>query len=111
MLQQTQVGRVVERWEGFLRRFPDPAACAEVTPAVVVREWAGLGYNRRALMLHRAATVIRDDHDGAVPDSLDPLLALPGVGPYTARAVLAFAFESPEAPVDTNIGRVLARIE
>jgi A/G-specific adenine glycosylase len=110
MLQQTQVSRVAVRWVRFLSRFPDPVACAEAPAADVVREWEGLGYNRRALSLHRAATAIRDHHDGRVPDDLEALLALPGVGPYTARAVLAFAFERDAAPVDTNIGRVLARL-
>lgn len=110
MLQQTQVSRVESRWVRFLSRFPDPIACATAPAAEIVREWEGLGYNRRALLLHRAAGVIRDDHDGRVPAELDALLALPGVGPYTARAVLAFAFEHVAAPVDTNIGRVLARL-
>ena len=110
MLQQTQVSRVEDRWERFLRRFPDPSTCATAPPAELLREWAGLGYNRRALMLHRAATAIRDDHAGNVPSDLSALVALPGVGPYTARAVRAFAFEAEAAPVDTNIGRVLARL-
>jgi A/G-specific adenine glycosylase len=110
MLQQTQVARVQDRWERFLSRFPDPRTCADAAPAELLREWAGLGYNRRALMLHRAATTIRDEHDGAVPEELVALVGLPGVGPYTARAVRAFAFEAEAAPVDTNIGRVLARL-
>ncbi|MFT5204349.1 MAG: A/G-specific adenine glycosylase [Candidatus Aldehydirespiratoraceae bacterium] len=110
MLQQTQVSRVIDRWPIFLRRFPDPTACADAPAADLLREWAGLGYNRRALMLHRCATAIRDVYAGAVPADLDALLALPGVGPYTARAVLAFAWETPAGPVDTNIGRVLARL-
>jgi A/G-specific adenine glycosylase len=110
MLQQTQVARVIERWGPFLERWPGPAALAAAGPAAVVRAWAGLGYNRRARNLHRAAEVVVAEHDGIVPDDLPALLALPGVGPYTARAVLAFAFEAPAAPVDTNIGRVLARL-
>jgi A/G-specific adenine glycosylase len=110
MLQQTQVARVTDRWERFLQRFPDPPTCARAPASELLREWAGLGYNRRALMLHRAAGVICDDHGGVVPDELDRLMALPGVGPYTGRAVLAFAFEIEAAPVDTNIGRVLARL-
>lgn len=110
MLQQTQAGRVAPRWEAFLRRFPTPAACAAAAPADVVMMWDGLGYNRRALYLHRAATVVTIDHGGQVPVDLEALLALPGVGPYTARAILAFAFEHPgHGPVDTNIARVLAR--
>ena len=109
MLQQTHVARVVPRYHAFLDRFPTPAACATAAPGDVVTEWAGLGYNRRAVQLHRAATVVVERHAGAVPDSLPALLALPGVGPYTARAVLAFAFEHDAAVVDTNVARVLAR--
>lgn len=110
MLQQTQVARVVERWGPFLERYPDAPSCAAVPAAALLREWSGLGYNRRALMLHRAAQQISERHGGDVPGDLETLLALPGVGPYTARAVLAFAFEAVAAPVDTNIGRVLARL-
>lgn len=109
MLQQTQVARVEARYREFLDRFPDPATCAQATPAEVVRAWAGLGYNRRAINLHRAATVIVEKHGGRLPENLDALLALPGVGPYTARAVLAFAFERDHGVVDTNAARVIAR--
>jgi A/G-specific adenine glycosylase len=109
MLQQTQVPRVVSRYEGFLACFPTPAACAAAATGDVVRAWAGLGYNRRAVSLHRAARVMVEQHDGRVPDELDALLALPGVGPYTARAVLVFAFERDLGLVDTNAGRFVAR--
>jgi A/G-specific adenine glycosylase len=109
MAQQTGVDRVVPAYLSFLARFPDPSACAASPAAEVVRLWAGLGYNRRALNLHGAATAIAARHGGEVPDDLAALLALPGVGPYTARAVLAFAFEQPVGVVDTNVGRVLAR--
>lgn len=109
MLQQTQVSRVVPRWHRFLERFPTPSACADAPVADVIDEWAGLGYNRRAVNLHRCAVAVRDVHGGLVPDDLPALLALPGLGPYTARAVLAFAFERDVAVVDTNVGRVLAR--
>lgn len=109
MLQQTQVGRVVPRWHRFLERFPTAVACADAGVGAVIDEWAGLGYNRRAVNLHRCAIDVRDGHGGLVPASLDALLALPGLGPYTARAVLAFAFERDVAVVDTNVGRVLAR--
>jgi A/G-specific adenine glycosylase len=109
MLQQTQVARVIPKSEAFLARFPDPTACATAAPADVITAWAGLGYNRRALNLHRAAVVVVEQ--GRFPDDLDGLLALPGVGPYTARAVLAFAFERDVAVVDTNAARVLARRE
>ena len=109
MLQQTQVARVIDRLPRFLERFPSPEACAAAPAGDVVDEWAGLGYNRRPLNLHRAATVMVESHGGRVPERLEDLLALPGVGPYTARAVRAFAHELPAAVVDTNIGRVLAR--
>ena len=109
MLQQTQVARVVPKYHTFLERFPTPAACAAASQGEVVTLWAGLGYNRRAAQLHRAARIAVADHGGEVPDSLAGLLALPGVGPYTARAVLAFAFEQDAAVVDTNVARVLAR--
>jgi A/G-specific adenine glycosylase len=109
MLQQTQVSRVVERFDGFLERFPDPAAMASAPLADVLDAWAGLGYYRRARDLHRAASVVVERHAGQVPADLAALLALPGVGPYTARAVLAFAFEQDHGVVDTNAARVLAR--
>lgn len=111
MLQQTQVARIIDRLPRFLARFPTPSACAAAPAGDVVEEWAGLGYNRRALNLHRAASHMVADHAGEVPADLDALLALPGVGSYTARAVRAFAFELPAAVVDTNIGRVLARLD
>lgn len=109
MLQQTQVARVTERWPRFLRRFPTPAACAAAPVGDVIDEWAGLGYNRRAVALHRTATAVVDRHGGRVPDGLADLLALPGVGPYTARAVRVFAYELDDAVVDTNVARILAR--
>jgi len=107
MAQQTQVDRVVQRWAVFLERFPTPAACASAPLGDVLREWHGLGYPRRARHLHESAMQVVEI--GAFPNTLDGLLSLPGVGQYTARAVLAFAFESPAAVVDTNIARVLAR--
>ena len=111
MAQQTQVARVAERWRPFVDRFPTPAALAAAPVAEVVLWWAGLGYNRRALNLHRCAQAVVAYHHGRLPDDLDALLALPGVGPYTARAVLAFAFERDHGVVDTNTARVLARWE
>jgi A/G-specific adenine glycosylase len=111
MAQQTQVARVAQRWGPFLERFPTPAACAEAPAAELVRWWQGMGYNRRAVSLHRCATAVVADHGGRLPDDLDALLALPGIGPYTARAVLAFAFERDVGIVDTNAARVLARWE
>ena len=109
MLQQTQVARVAERFAPFLERFPTPAAMAAAPLGAVLDEWAGLGYYRRARDLHRTAAAIVADHAGIVPSTLGTLLALPGVGPYTARAVLAFAFEHDHGVVDTNAARVLAR--
>ncbi|MCU1491423.1 MAG: A/G-specific adenine glycosylase [Acidimicrobiaceae bacterium] len=109
MLAQTQVARAAPRFSELLDRFPTPRACAEAPVGDVIRLWTGLGYNRRAVSLHRAARIIVERHAGEVPSSLADLLALPGVGPYTARAVLATAFEHRAAVVDTNVGRVLAR--
>jgi A/G-specific adenine glycosylase len=109
MAQQTQVARVAERWAPFLERFPTPARCAEAPVAELLRWWSGLGYNRRALHLHACATAVVERHGGELPATLPELLALPGIGPYTARAVLAFAFEADHAVVDTNTARVLAR--
>ncbi|HUF32454.1 MAG TPA: A/G-specific adenine glycosylase [Acidimicrobiales bacterium] len=109
MLQQTQVSRVVPRYAEFLKRFPDPASCAAAPVGDVLRAWAGLGYNRRAVHLHRAASAAVAEHGGRLPDDLDALMALPGVGPYTARAVLVFAHERDLGLVDTNAGRFLAR--
>lgn len=105
MLQQTQVPRVAPIWLAFMQRFPTVRACADSSQADVVRAWAGLGYNRRAVNLHRAAVAMGD----SVPRDLDALLALPGIGAYTARAVLVFAFEDDLGVVDTNIARVLSR--
>lgn len=110
MLQQTQVARVLPRYESFLDRWPTPAACAAAPLADVVTAWAGLGYNRRAVNLHRCAVVVTAEHGGRLPTDLAGLLALPGVGPYTARAMLAFAHERDDVGVlDTNAARVLAR--
>ena len=111
MAQQTQVARVAERWRPFLDRFPTPAALAAVPAAEAIRSWSGLGYNRRAVALHQTARVVGRDHGGQLPADLDALLALPGIGPYTARAVLAFAYEADLGIVDTNTARVLARWE
>ena len=109
MAQQTQAARAAEAWVTFIDRFPTPAALAAATDADVIRAWRGLGYNRRAVALRAAAVRIVEEHAGAVPDDLEALQALPGVGPYTARAVLAIAFGRPVAALDTNIRRVLDR--
>ncbi|MDQ6617966.1 MAG: A/G-specific adenine glycosylase [Actinomycetota bacterium] len=109
MLQQTQVSRVVPRWHAFLSRFPDPATCAAAPVGDVIGLWVGLGYNRRAVQLHRAAADVVAHHGGRLPATRAELQTLPGIGPYTARAVLVFAFEQRAAVVDTNVARVLAR--
>jgi A/G-specific adenine glycosylase len=109
MAQQTQLARVVPAFGRFMASFPTPGSCATAPLGDVLIAWEGMGYNRRARNLHRAAGVVVAEHGGRIPDDLDALLALPGVGPYTARAVLAFAFERDVGVVDTNAGRVLAR--
>ncbi len=109
MLQQTQVDRVARAWPAFLAAFPTVEALAEAPLAAVVTAWQGLGYNRRAVRLSEAARCIVAEHAGRVPDEVVLLERLPGVGAYTARAVAAFAFARPAAPVDTNVARVLAR--
>jgi len=109
MLSQTQAPRVAKRYGPFIARFPSAPAMARAPAGDVVQAWSGLGYNRRALRLHNAASLITERHGGEVPAELDALLALPGIGPYCARAVLAFGFGIEAAPVDKHIGRVLAR--
>jgi A/G-specific adenine glycosylase len=109
LAQQTQLARVVPAYHRFLAAFPTPTACASASLGDVLRAWAGMGYNRRAVHLHATARVVVTEHGGTVPEDLGALLALPGVGPYTARAVLAFAFEHDVGVVDTNSGRVVAR--
>ena len=109
MAQQTPVARVAPMWLEWIERWPAPAALAAASPADVVRAWGKLGYPRRALNLHVAATRIRDEFGGVVPDDVDALESLPGIGSYTARAVTAFAFGQRVPVVDTNIRRVLAR--
>jgi A/G-specific adenine glycosylase len=109
MLQQTQADRVVPAFTGFLARFPTLRSLAGASRADVLRAWAGLGYNRRAVALHEAARRIRDEHGGRVPREIASLRALPGVGPYTASAVASIAFGVPVAAVDVNVRRVTAR--
>jgi A/G-specific adenine glycosylase len=110
MAQQTQAQRAGEAWTRFMAAFPSPAALAAALPSDVLRAWRGLGYNRRALSLWRAARRIVEVHSGRVPADVRALEALPGVGPYTARAVAAIAFGMPVGAVDTNVRRVLGRI-
>jgi A/G-specific adenine glycosylase len=110
MLQQTPVSRVLPVHELWLERWPTPADLAAERPGEAVRAWGRLGYPRRALRLHAAATAIVDLHGGHVPDSYEALIALPGVGDYTAAAIAAFAHGRRHAVLDTNVRRVLARV-
>ena len=110
MLQQTPVARVLPAYEAWLARWPTPPALAADAPADAVRQWGRLGYPRRAIRLHAAAQVISERYGGEVPSSVDALLALPGVGSYTAAAVASFAFGQRHAVLDTNVRRVLARM-
>ena len=103
MLQQTQVERVIPRWLAWLERWPTPAALAAASPADVIREWQGLGYNRRAVSLHRAAQAVAAD---GWPDDLT---TLPGIGPYTAAAIRNQAYGESVLPVDTNVARIQER--
>src|SRR5215211_5404032 len=107
LAQQTQAARAAAAWPRFLERFPDVHALAAAAPAEVLRAWQGLGYNRRALALRATAQAVEDR--GGWPGTVEELAALPGVGPYTARAVACFALGLRVAPVDTNVARVLAR--
>ncbi|MCC7365236.1 MAG: A/G-specific adenine glycosylase [Dehalococcoidia bacterium] len=109
MLQQTQVERVLPYYERWMARWPGVAALAGEALAEVIRAWAGLGYNRRAAYLHRAAVAASERHGGRIPLGVAELRALPGVGPYTAAAVACFAGEAVVPVADTNIARVLAR--
>jgi A/G-specific adenine glycosylase len=109
MLQQTPVARVEPVWQEWVRRWPTPSATAAATAADVLRAWGKLGYPRRAKRLHECATVIARDYGDVVPDDIDTLMALPGVGAYTARAVACFGYGQSVPVVDTNVRRVLAR--
>jgi A/G-specific adenine glycosylase len=111
MLQQTQASRVIEAFPVFMDRFPDVRALAESSRGDVLRAWGGLGYPRRAAALHEAARRIVRDHDGSVPSDVAALLALPGIGPYTAAAVTSIAYGAPVAAIDTNVRKVMARLE
>jgi A/G-specific adenine glycosylase len=110
MSQQTGIDRVGPYWRRFIATWPTPAALADAPTPELLAAWAGLGYNRRALALREAARTIRVDHGGRVPRKVAALESLPGVGPYTARAIAATAFQVPVAPLDVNVRRVLGRV-
>lgn len=110
MLQQTQAERVVPKYQEFLQRFPTFGSLAAASTAEVIRAWAPLGYNRRAIYLQRVARVVFSEHDGELPRDARALRVLPGIGRYTAAAVACFAFGSAAPIVDTNIRRVLGRL-
>ena len=109
MLQQTQVSRVLPVYRAWLDRWPTPAALAADSVGEAVRAWGRLGYPRRAIRLHQAATAITQRHGGVVPSDLESLRALPGIGDYTAAAVAAFAYQGRHPVLDTNVRRVLTR--
>ena len=111
MLQQTSVARVMPKYEAFLDAFPTPGALAQASLGDALRLWSGLGYPRRCRNLQATAVVLHEEFDDRMPESLDELLALPGIGQYTARAVLAFAHRADVAVVDVNVSRVLSRLE
>ena len=110
MLQQTPVARVEPVWHEWMARWPAPAGLAAATPAEVIRAWGKLGYPRRALRLREAALALVERHGGRVPDDVAALEALPGIGTYTARAVVCFGHGRPQPVVDTNVRRVVARL-
>ncbi|HXF33323.1 MAG TPA: A/G-specific adenine glycosylase [Candidatus Acidoferrales bacterium] len=110
MLQQTQVERVIPIFDAFVLRFPDFETLAAAQAAEVVRAWRGLGYNTRAVRLQRVARAVVDRHEGRLPRERDALLALPGVGPYTASAIRAFAFDADDVALDTNLRRIVHRV-
>jgi len=110
MSHQTGIARVGPAWRRFVSSWPTPRALAGAPTPELLAAWSGLGYNRRALALREAARVITEQHDGHVPASVAALDALPGIGPYTARAVAASAFGAPVAPLDVNVRRVVSRV-
>ena len=111
MLQQTRVAVVVERYQAFMARFPTLLALALATEQDVLAAWSGLGYYRRARMLHRTAQFVADHYQGNLPQTAEELRLLPGIGAYTAAAVASIAYGEPVAVVDGNVERVLCRIE
>lgn len=110
MLQQTQVDRVTPQFRSFVEQFPDFHALARASTADVLRAWKGLGYNSRAIRLKRVAEAVVEKHGGTLPSEVAALRDLPGVGPYTAAAIRAFAFGLDDLPVDTNVRRIAERV-
>ncbi|CAN5413678.1 A/G-specific adenine glycosylase [soil metagenome] len=110
MLQQTPVARVLPVYEQWMARWPSPEALVAEAPGEAVRAWGRLGYPRRALRLHAAAQAIVERHGGVVPDDVEALRALPGVGDYTSAAIASFAYQQSHVVLDTNVRRVLARV-
>ena len=110
MLQQTPATRVAPLWLAWIERWPDPATNARATPAQILRQWDRLGYPRRALNILNAAKVVSHDFDGKMPNTYDELITLPGIGDYTASAIMAFAYKKKSVVLDTNIRRVISRI-
>ncbi|CAB4700357.1 unannotated protein [freshwater metagenome] len=110
MLQQTPVNRVLPKWDEWMNRWPTPKDLAQASPAQVITAWGRLGYPRRALRLHAAAQIIAEDFDNQVPQDVETLKTLPGIGEYTAAAIAAFAFEQQTLVMDVNIRRLLTRI-
>lgn len=109
MLQQTQVPRVIEKFKEFMERFPALQDLAHASKAEVIEAWSGLGYNRRALLLHKFAQEVCEKYDGIIPSSKEQLQELPGMGPYTTGAILSFAYNLSEPAIDVNIRRIYLR--
>lgn len=109
MLQQTQVPRVMEKFREFTEKFPTIHDLAKTSKADIIQAWSGLGYNRRALLLHKFAQVICEKYEGNIPGTAEELITLPGIGPYTAGSIASFAFNKPEPAIDVNVRRILYR--
>lgn len=110
MLQQTPANRVAPAWNEWISRWPDPASTSLATPAQIIRQWDRLGYPRRALRILEASKVVTTNFDNRMPETYEELISLPGVGEYTANAILAFAFKKKSVVLDTNIRRVIGRV-
>ncbi len=109
MLQQTQVPRVIEKFKEFTSLFPTIQDLAKASKADVIKAWSGLGYNRRALLLHKFAQEVCQQHNGIIPQTAEELIKLPGIGPYTAGSIASFAFNKPSPAIDVNVRRIYLR--